>query len=685
MSKPASERVSLARRLKSKWTGPIVGVLLSVGIGLLLLKSAVGERLIWESYDLPFSVRPTIDIKELVLVYLDDTSYTALSQPENVPLNRIFWAKLIRRLTRDNAKAVVFDVVFDAPKDADTDNEFVQAVKENGRVILGADKVPPTESAPGIIGLSEFVRPFDALSDASAATGSVQMPCSDDLMCRQHLPVMKDDSYKSLPWATATFLNAPVTTNESLWGRERWFNYYGPDKAIPFVSFYQALDWDSTNNPEGVRRGYFRNKIVFVGARTFTKIFSERKDEYPAPFPNQDQFSKFMPGVEIQATAFLNLYRGDWLNRLSRVTEQCIIILLGILIGAGLALIRPMAALRWALLSAIGVASVDYELFDKLHYWFPWLIVAVGQILVAVIWSVSYNTVQLYVEKRLVEQSLSLYLSPKLVKKFAKDPTLLKPGALKQMLTILFSDIAGFTSISEGMDPDELARLMNEYFQSAVSHCIHETDGTVVKYIGDAIFAFWNAPDPQGDHAFLACDAALRFRALPVQKVHGNELVTRIGLHTGVANVGNFGSTARVDYTAIGESINLASRMEGLNKYLGTRVLITDDTEREVGSRLVTRYVGLFRLKGFERAVGVYELIARPEKGAESQALREGFAQALDRFMKREFAAAEAAFHRVLEINPKDGPAGFYLDQIIELRAAELPPDWKGEIILKDK
>jgi len=235
------------------------------------------------------------------------------------------------------------------------------------------------------------------------------------------------------------------------------------------------------------------------------------------------------------------------------------------------------------------------------------------------------------------------------------------------------------------MDPDELARLMNAYFQSAVSHCIFETDGTVVKYIGDAIFAFWNAPEPQGDHAFLACDAALRFRALPAQIANGRELVTRIGLHTGVANVGNFGSDRRVDYTAIGENINLASRMEGLNKYLGTSVLITADTQREVGPRLITRFLGLYRLKGFERAIGVYELVARPDQEAESRPLRDSFALALDQFTKKDFAAAEASFRRVLDINGGDGPSKFYLEQITELRAAELPPDWKGEITLKDK
>jgi len=346
---------------------------------------------------------------------------------------------------------------------------------------------------------------------------------------------------------------------------------------------------------------------------------------------------------------------------------------------------RPMESSVAVLMLAFGAAAVNYLMFAHLHRWFAWEIIVLAQLPIAWVFSVSFNSVQLYVEKQKVEQSLSLYLSPKLVKKFANNPKLLKPGAEKQMLTILFSDIASFTNISEGMDSDDLARSMNDYFQIAVHNCIHATDGTVVKYIGDAIFAFWNAPELQSDHSFRACEAALRFRDQPPQFMNGRELVTRIGLHTGVANVGNFGSMTRVDYTALGENINLASRMEGLNKYMGTRVLITADTRQAAGPKIITRYLGLFRLKGFERAVGVHELTGRLEQEAVSRDLRELFARALAALATGDFAAAEAAFHRVLELSPKDGPSLFYLHQIEELRHETLPPDWKGEITLKEK
>ncbi|PYJ87015.1 MAG: hypothetical protein DME22_03045 [Verrucomicrobia bacterium] len=332
----------------------------------------------------------------------------------------------------------------------------------------------------------------------------------------------------------------------------------------------------------------------------------------------------------------------------------------------------------------LGVALADYLLFRYTRSWFPWTIMVV-QILTALVSAVVFNSIRLYVQNKLYEQSLALYLSPKLVRKFASNKELLRPGAKKETLTILFSDIASFTSISEGMDSDELARHMNSYFQTAVAQCIHHTDGTIVKYIGDAIFAFWNAPDPQSDHALRACEAALRFRDQPPQYMNGEQLVTRIGLHTGVANVGNFGSTARVDYTALGENINLASRMEGLNKYLGTDILITGQTQEGAGETITTRFAGHFRLKGFEKEVEVYELLGFRDLAEATRPWREAFENALREFQRRNFDAAQAGFRCTLEMRPSDGPAKFYLRQIDELRVHAPAPDWAGEIELKDK
>jgi adenylate cyclase len=358
--------------------------------------------------------------------------------------------------------------------------------------------------------------------------------------------------------------------------------------------------------------------------------------------------------------------------------------MIGAAAGFGLMRVRPGNAILIAFISLLLVAVISRELFLRKLIWFPWMILYV-QIGMALLCAVAVNSIRLYVENKLFVQSLELYLSPKLVKKFAadKDRKLMRPGAEKQTLTILFSDIESFTALSEGMDSDDLAKMMNEYFQNAVAQCIHPADGTVVKYIGDSIFAFWNAPEPQGDHARRACEAALRFREQNNKKFHGKRLVTRVGLHTGIANVGNFGSETRVDYTAIGESINLASRMEGLNKFLGTSVLVTGETKKEIGDEFVTRYLGRFQLKGFERSVDVHELVGR--KGEVPAPVQEEFDTALRLFQQRDLGAAENAFQRVLEAAPDDGATKFYTKHIAEVRNQGVSEAWSGDVELKEK
>jgi adenylate cyclase len=227
--------------------------------------------------------------------------------------------------------------------------------------------------------------------------------------------------------------------------------------------------------------------------------------------------------------------------------------------------------------------------------------------------------------------------------------------------------------------------LMNAYFETAVSECVHKTEGTLVKYIGDAIFAFWNAPDPQSDHARRACEAALRFRGLPPQLVGGKPLRTRIGIHTGLAHVGNFGSVERVDYTALGESVNLASRLEGLNKYLGTTCVISRATRDQAGDGIVTRPVGRFQLKGYDQPVEVFELVDLAADAEATRVWRETFAQALTNFEARHLEFAEAGFRSVLELRPDDGPSKLYLNRIQEMRELVLPEDWATHTVMRDK
>ncbi|MEK7675511.1 MAG: adenylate/guanylate cyclase domain-containing protein [Verrucomicrobiota bacterium] len=674
------------RKLIAFSSGGILGALLAGGLGILFIAFQFGRGLIHLSYDLPYVVRPHIPIDQIVIVYMDDESHEKLKQPYLGSWDRSqTHARLLERLKADGAKAVVFDIVFSgASTNAAADAHFAQAIKDFGHVVLGADATRPFYGMQGVKA-KQLNPPLEMLMDAAAALGTVGVYADQDLAVREHSSFSAtDDLVRPLSWAAAELLEADTTKNASEWPKQRWVNYYGPPGHLPNVSYYRALD---TNE---LAPGFFRNKVVFVGSRLLTKFSGERKDEYRSPYSfwlTKGEEELFMPGVEIQATMFVNLMRGDWLSRMSKFQEVNSIILLGLLFGFGLALLRPFFATVVAAIGVGVVATLAYALMTQTQYWFASMIVIV-QILAAYLWSVVFNSVNLYVQKRLMTQSLSMYVSPAQVKQIIDRPDILKPGAVKQELSILFSDIANFTSMSEGMDSDQLAYLMNSYFEAAVTKCIHQTHGTVVKFIGDAIFAIWNAPEKQPDHHERACRGALLLRdetSAFKTSAKGLEVRTRVGVHCGVANVGNFGSSNRIDYTAIGENINLASRMEGLNKYVGTDVLITGDAEQAVRGRFVTRFLGRFRLKGFAKAVDVHELIALPEQAETSRPWRDAFAETLQAFREKKFDAAEAGFKRVLEIHPGDGPAKFYLKHLHELHVESLPADWSGEVELKEK
>lgn len=660
------------------WLATIFGAAVATGLGLFLHLTRFGGGVGRTSYDLLHVARGDIRANEAVIIYMDDPSYDKLRQPLNLPWDRALHARLIDRLTAAGASVIVFDIVFTDP---DTNNpaadlRFAEAMKKSGRVILAADNVL-NESK-----VKKIYRPFDLLLDSAVGMGSAETLPEADVVIRRHTP---EEQIHSLSWVAAEFVKAGVTQQEGQSAVRRWINYYGAPGMLTSRSYHLALD------PEEVPDEFFRGKAVFIGGRLLTKLAAHRKDEFANPFSFwstrellDEAGGFFAAGVEIQATTFLNLLRGDWLRRLPEKTEWALIVGVGLLFGAGLVWLRPFVAISVALPGLAVLTAGCYWLFVRELTWFPWLI-PILQGVVALSWSLVFNSVQFYVDKRLMEHTLAVYLSPKLVKKFARRPELLRPGAEKQIITIFFTDIADFTSISQGLDSDELAEFMNRYFQNAVSKCIHQTDGTVVKYLGDAIFAFWNAPEEQTDHALRACLAALKFRELGEAEIKGRRVRTRIGIHTGEANVGNFGSLERVDYTALGENVNLASRLEGLNKYTGTDCLISRETKAAIGDRLITRRLGLFRLKGFDRAVEVHEILGQPEVAEATRAWSDSFGEALRLYEAGDIVAARSTFQRTLELKPGDGASTFYLERLSEMKFQSIGADWTGETQIHEK
>ena len=307
-------------KFKHVWRGALIGAVLATGFGYLLLKLAYdgkpenrhkfafppATKLLRLSYDLPFLQRPVIYPSEVVLVYMDDVSHRELGQPRDGPWNREMHAQLVERMTKDHAKAVVFDIVFSDynMRYPEGDEHFAKAIKENGKVILGAEY---TFTAEGNVTLIRAIDPFyDA---AASASGFVQVLADSDFRVRQHLhvpPEEEADSYSSYIWEAASLVGAPVTRKPENRFTERWLNYYGPSRAIPTVSFLRAITTNETTT-DFLPYGYFSNKVVFVGGGLTTQFSGVRKDEYTTPYSR----NAFVPAMYAQATQFLNLIRSD--------------------------------------------------------------------------------------------------------------------------------------------------------------------------------------------------------------------------------------------------------------------------------------------------------------------------------------------------------------------------------------
>jgi adenylate cyclase len=454
-------------------------------------------------------------------------------------------------------------------------------------------------------------------------------------------------------------------------------NYRGPRGSYLYKSIADVV----TRNFEP---GTFKGKIVLVGASA-TGIGDQRS----TPYGGIDY-----PGVEVHANVIDNILHQQFLVRGARqaLWDVLAILLLGIPLGIWMALVQP----RWMWFGAtlfVPLAAVDYLAF--LHSW--WLnftipaMTLTGNVLLVSL----YRALIEEKEKRKVRTAFGHYLSPEVIRRLLVNPRLVDPK--KTDITVMFSDIRGFTSISEKLDAQELALFLNQYL-SDMTRIVFKTNGTLDKYIGDAVMAFWGAPFEEPGHAARACSAALemmtRVRELQKQwEAQGKpSLDIGIGLNTGVASVGNMGSVLRYGYTALGDAVNLSSRLEGLNKDYSTHIIANETTYHGVkNDGFVFRELDLIRVKGKLQPVTIYQLMGRQadfaaDGSAETVRLQvEAFARARELYRGRQWKAAHDAFQEFLEKWPKDGPACVYLERCQEYLVTEPPANWDGVFVMTHK
>lgn len=459
-------------------------------------------------------------------------------------------------------------------------------------------------------------------------------------------------------------------------------NFTGPYRTYPQYSMWDVISGTIPPNT-------FRGKIIFVGA-TALGIGDIRN----TPFQKQD--SGYM-GVEVHANILDNLLHSDdpsrtFLVRGSReeLFDLGVILFFGVALGGWFGRSQPAAATIGLLLVLAVFAWFTYFAFV---HWGRWLafVVPAATLIVNYAAITSFRVIFEEREKRRIRKTFSQYLSPGVIALIEEDPQkYIRPGGEEKELTVMFSDIRGFTSISEGLTSNELVILLNEYL-SAMTNVLFKNLGTLDKYIGDAIMAFWGSPYPQRDHAYRACLCALEMITMLDQLnekwvAQGRKRVAiGIGLNTGPVNVGNMGSDKRLSWTVMGDNVNLASRIEGMTKQYRRQIVISENTYREVRDQFVCRELDKIRVKGKKQPVTIYELMGPISELSRFEPLLSRFNQALEAYRSKDWATATGVLGELLSEFPDDGPTQILLDRALEFLATPPELDWDGVYEMKSK
>lgn len=428
------------------------------------------------------------------------------------------------------------------------------------------------------------------------------------------------------------------------------------------------------------KKDFFKGRMVLVGA-TATGIYDLRT------VPLEPNY----PGSEIHMTVLANLLEQNFIYFWSKEATWMpwMVLMVGILVTLSWSFLGAIISLNLFFAINLLFLSLDLVLFTKFKvYVSSMFIITQFAVIFFGITIFKYFTEEK--KKKEIKQTFSKYVSPKVVDEILKDVENLKLGGRKQRMTVFFSDLRGFTTISEKLTPTELSNLLNRYL-TPMTEIVFQNEGTLDKYMGDAIMAFFGAPIPHAEHPHHACRCALKSmeKLKELQKEFAAENLPHIdigiGINTGDMSVGNMGSNIVQNYTVMGDAVNLGSRLEGINKEYGTHIIISEFTNEEVKEKFSTREVDRVKVKGKYKPVRIYELMAEgplPELKAEQVST---YNRGLDKFFKMEFVSALEDFKKAVELDPTDKVSKLYVERCEDYITEPPPADWDGVVTMKTK
>ncbi len=638
----------------------------------------------------------------LAIVAIDDDTIRLAGGTYPIPRGAL--AAIVEEARAAGARVFAIDFLLQDPLEGSLadENEALERAIAHGDVVLAA-AVP--RDAEGSFRLSP---PLPRFAAAAAALGGVSQESEEDgrVHALRHVYPTPSGPVFSLPLAAAWLASdrpevrlsggrlhfGAVTAPADAEGRVlvRWLGPWDPrapaGTVYPQVSgadlLRAALAREGDGEPPpAAALAPLRGAVVVLCSTA-----SAAKDKRPTPV------NPHAVGGEIVATAVDGLLRGEFVSRVSPAADAAVAVLLAALAALAVGLLAatgasPAAA---AVLSAAAVGALlvgAWTASAALVSRGIWIAAAAplgGALLSALAAELRLFAAERR-DRRFVHDALGRYTSPALVRTLLERRDLLdRFGGARQELTVYFSDIRGFTTLSEGMDPEPLVELLNEYL-SAQTEIVERHGGYVDKYIGDAIMAVWGAPLPAADHAARACRAAAEMRERLAalrprwKERHGVELHAGAGVNTCQAVAGNVGSRRKTNYTVLGDGVNLASRLEGATKAYGVEILVGEGTRIAAGDDFVFRSADVLRVKGKRAGVPVHELVglaaALPPAEVARVAAWEG---AIAGYRARHFDRARGAFAALLRDRPEDPLARVYVDRCDAFLAAPPPADWDG-------
>jgi class 3 adenylate cyclase/CHASE2 domain-containing sensor protein len=713
--------VSISRRLRNA-----VAVLAIAAVSSALILAPPLDRFRGLSIDILTWLRWRANIgtqqatgSPTVVVALDEETYRT---PPFAGTPAITWtpeiAQVLTAIIAGGAKVVGFDIVFptsieqsEIPFDDGKlgarlrgfDRDFLRALAlgaHDGKVVLGEAQHRdfPLLPSPGqriAVGQSANIRSLNVYNDPDDVVRRIPLSVVID---GEPQPSMAVELAARALGAPATMISGSRVPSEI--PNTMTLNFDTGADPIPTYSLADLRACVEKGDSDFFRRN-FADKVVLIATvldvedrQVTSKRFATspenptgRRCALPAPPPSAVFARDSTPGVYTHATAVNNLIRGDALIGLNTIGRGAIAFAFAAIIAAATLTLPLLAAVP-----AYLVAAALWTFGAVLAFTYSSLALPLVEPLLAGIVSLGATTGFRFLvadkDRRFLRKSFALYLAPAVVEKMVAANKLPALGGEIRNVTVYFSDLAGFSSISEVLTPPDLVKFMNQYF-SAMTDIIQEHGGLVEKYIGDAIFAVFGAPFDDHNHAGNAVRAALRcrerLRRLNIEPAEWQRftLRQRIGLNTGDALVGNVGSRQRFNYTATGDTVNIASRLEGANKYFGTEIMAAKSTFERAAASFVWRELDIVRVVGRDEPVGIYEPLARHgDETPEQKVVAAAYAHALACWRRRDFARCAETLAPVAAADP---PSALLLQRAKKFLAHPPAPDWDAVNTLEGK